>query len=75
MQIMVLDVVRPEMAIDLGSEEVEPMVDEAAVNTVWGLLKQSGLMVGLKLSMCVICIILLKNEWLEICVERNCQCM
>ena len=39
--------------------------------TVWGLLKQFELMVGLKLSMCVICIILLKNEWLEICVEKN----
>ena len=39
--------------------------------TVWGLLKQSGLMVGLKLSMCLVCIILLKNEWLEICAEKN----
>ena len=39
--------------------------------TVWGLLKQSGLMVRLKLSICVIFIILLKNEWLEICVENN----
>ena len=38
---------------------------------VWELLKQSGLMVGHKLSMCVICIILLKNIWLEICVEKN----
>ena len=38
--------------------------------TVWGLLKQSGLMVRLKLSMCVICIILLKNEWLEIWGEK-----
>ena len=25
---MVLDVMRPEMAIDFGSEEVEPMLDE-----------------------------------------------
>ena len=39
---------------------------------VWGMLKQSELMVGLKLSMCVICILLLKNEWLEICAEKNC---
>ena len=38
---------------------------------VWELLKPSLLMVGLKLSMCVICIILLKNEWLEICAEKN----
>ena len=38
---------------------------------IWGLLKQSGLMVRLKLSMCVIHIILLKNEWLEICAEKN----
>ena len=28
--------------------------------TVWGMLKQPGLMVRLKLSMCVVCIILLK---------------
>ena len=72
---MVLGVVRPEMAIDFGSKEVEPMLDEGAVHGqptyFWGLLKQSGLMVGLKLSMCVIYIILLKNEWLEICVEKN----
>ena len=32
--------------------------------TVWGLLKQSRLMVGLKLSMCVVCIILLKMNGL-----------
>ena len=28
--------------------------------TVWGLLNRSGLMVGLKFSMCVVCIIMLK---------------
>ena len=39
--------------------------------TVWGLLKQSGLMVEPKSSMCVVCIILLKNEWLEICAEKD----
>ena len=75
MQIVVLGVVRPEMAIDFGSKEVEPMLDEGlsmdSPRIVWGLLKQSRLMVGLKLSMCVVCIILLKNEWLEICVEKN----
>ena len=32
MQIMVLGVVRLEMAIDFGSEEVEPMLDEGAVH-------------------------------------------
>ena len=75
MQIVVLGVVRSEMPIDFGSKEVEPMLDEGAVQdspcTVWGLLKQSGLMVGLKLPMCVVCIILFKNEWLEICAEKN----
>ena len=29
---MVLGVVRPEMAIDFGSKEVEPMLDEGAVH-------------------------------------------
>ena len=76
MQNVVLSVVRSEMAIDFGSKEMEPMLDGGwssmdSPHTVWGLLKQSGLMVGLQLSMCVICIILLKNEWLEICVEKN----
>ena len=37
--------------------------------TVWGLLKQSRLMVRLKLSMCVVCIILLKMNGLE-CVRK-----
>ena len=32
MQIVVLGVVRPEMAIDFGSKEVEPMLDEGAVH-------------------------------------------
>ena len=31
MQIVVLGVHRPEMAIDFGSKEVEPMLDEGAV--------------------------------------------
>ena len=30
--IVVLGVVRPEMAIDFGSKEVEPMLDEGAVH-------------------------------------------
>ena len=33
---MVLVVVRPEMAMDLGSKEVEPMIDEGAVHgLIW----------------------------------------
>ena len=32
MQIVVLGVVRPEMAIDFGSKEAEPMLDEGAVH-------------------------------------------
>ena len=39
--------------------------------TVFGLLKQPGLIVGLKLSMCIACKILLKMNGLE-CAERNC---
>ena len=31
MQIVVLGVVRPEMAIDFGSKQVEPMLDEGVV--------------------------------------------
>ena len=38
--------------------------------TVWGLLKQPGLMVGLKLSMSVVCKILLKMNGLE-CVRKR----
>ena len=74
MQIVVLGVVRPEMAINFGSKEVEPMHDEGlfmdSPRTIWGLLKQSGLMVGLKLSMWVVCIILLKMNGLE-CVRKR----
>ena len=32
MQIVVLGVVRPEMAIDFGSKEVEPMRDEGSIH-------------------------------------------
>ena len=38
---MVLGVVRAEMAMDFGSKEVEPMLDEGAVH-VMGLLKIPG---------------------------------
>ena len=49
---MALGVVRLEMAMDLGSKEVEPMIDEGAVHGqptyCSGTVKKSGLMVGLK---------------------------
>ena len=35
MQIVVLGVVRPKMANDFGSKEVEPMLDEGAVRGPW----------------------------------------
>ena len=36
---MALGIVRSEMAMDLGSKEVEPMIDEGVVHTVLGLIK------------------------------------
>ena len=36
MQIVVLGVVRPEMAIDFGSKEVESMLDEGVVHVLFG---------------------------------------
>ena len=49
---MALSVVRSEMAMDLGSKEVEPMIDEGVVHGqpthCFGTVKKSGLMVGLK---------------------------
>ena len=55
---MVFCVVRPEMAMDFGSQKVEPMVDEEAVHghpTYWyGDVKQSGLMFRLKICPCVL---------------------
>ena len=47
---MDLGVVRPEMAMDLGSKEVEPMIDEGHGQPMYcsGTVKKSGLMVGLK---------------------------
>ena len=75
MQIVVLGVVRPEMAIDSVPKKWNRCLMRGLSmdnpHTVWGLLKQSELMVGLKLSMCVVFIILLKNEWLEICAEKD----
>ena len=49
---MALGVVRLEMAMNLGSKEVETMIDEGAVHGqlthCFGTIKKSGLMVGLK---------------------------
>ena len=49
---MALGVVRLEMAMDLGSKEVELMIDEGAVHGqptyCSGTVKKSRLMVGLK---------------------------
>ena len=49
---MVLGVVRPEMAMDFSSKEVELMLDEGAVHGqptyYYGTVKKSGFMVGLK---------------------------
>ena len=55
---MVLGVVRLEMAMDFGSKEVEPMLDEGPVHGkltyCCGTVKKSGLMVGLKICPCVL---------------------
>ena len=49
---MVLVVMRPEMAMDLGSKEVEPMIDEGVAHGqptyCFMTTKKYGLMVGLK---------------------------
>ena len=49
---MVLGIVRPEMAMDFGSKEVELMLDEGVVHGqpmyCYGIVKRSGLMFGLK---------------------------
>ena len=49
---MALSVVRPEVAMDLGSKEVEPMIDEGVFHGqptyCSGTVKKSELMVGLK---------------------------
>ena len=55
---MVLGVVRPEMAMDFGSKEVELMLDEGIVygqpTYCLGTMKNSlDLLVGLKLSVCI----------------------
>ena len=55
---MVLGVVRPKMAMDFSSKEVEPMLDEGVVHgqptNCFGTIKQSGLMFGLKICPCVL---------------------
>ena len=49
---MALGVVRPKMAMGLGSKEVEPMIDEGTIHRqptyCSGTIKKSGFMVGLK---------------------------
>ena len=55
---LVLGVVRPKMAMDFGSKEVELMLDERAVHGQptyrYGTIKKSGLMFGLKICPCVL---------------------
>ena len=62
---MVLSVVRPEMATDFGSKEVEPMLMRGMSmdnpHTVFGTVKNSPeFRVGLKISMCYLHKIFLK---------------
>ena len=49
---MALGVVRPQMAMDMGSKEMKPMIDEGFVHGqptyCFGTVKKFGLMVGLK---------------------------
>ena len=62
---MVLSVVRPEMATDFSSKEVEPMLMRGLSmdnpHTVFGTVKNSpDFRVGLKISMCYLHKICLK---------------
>ena len=78
MLIVVLGVVGPEMAMDSRFHKVEPMLGERAAHgqptACLGIVKNSLCLLDWtkKKCPCVICIILLKNEWLEIWVEVNC---
>ena len=71
MQIVVFGVVRPDMAIDFGSKEVEPMLDEGAVHgqPTYCLGTVKTVWVDGWTEIVHVCYlhILLKNEWLEIC--------
>ena len=55
---MVLGVVRPEMSMDFGSKEVEPLLDERVVHGqptyCYGIVKKFALMVILKICPCVL---------------------
>ena len=55
---MVLGIVRPKMAMDFGSKEVEPILDEGVVHGqptyYYGTIKKSRLMVGLKIGPCIL---------------------
>ena len=62
---MVLCVVRPEMATDFGSKEVEPMLTRGlsmdSPHTIFGTIKNSlDFRVGPKMSMCYLHKICLK---------------
>ena len=63
---MAWGVVRPEMTMDLGSKEVEQMIDEGAVHGqptyCFVTIKKFGLMVGLKFVHVFCCMLLLKLD-------------
>ena len=75
---MVLGVVGPEMAMGSRFHKVELMLGERAAHgqptaPLETIKNNPGLLNRIKKKCpCVICIILLKNEWLEIWVEMNC---
>ena len=60
------------MAMDSWFHKVEPMLGErAAHGQPTARLGTVVCLIGLKMSMCF-CILLLKNEWIEIWVEISC---
>ena len=69
---MVLVVVRPKMAKDFSSKELEPINDEGAVHdshwTDLGLLKKVWIACWIKMVHVKIALI----QWLEICMENVC---
>ena len=74
---MVSSVVGMEMTMDSRFHKVEPMLGERATHgqptACLGTVKNSlSLLDWTKKCPCVVCIILLQNEWLEIWVDMNC---
>ena len=73
---MVLGVVRPEIAMDFGSKEVESMLDEGVVHGqptyYYETIKKSGLMVGLKFIHVLACMLLLELNGLKCVWEMIC---